>query len=52
MKNTIEINCTLSLTDYLVAVDSIANEYFDDQTGEYTPQYGFLNAMRVFIICA
>ena len=48
MKNTIEINCTLSLTDYLVAVDSIANEYFDDQTGEYTPQYGFLNAMRVF----
>ena len=48
MENTIEMNCILNLTDYLVVVDLIANEYFDTETGAYTPQYGFLNAMRVF----
>lgn len=36
-----------SIYDYVAIVNSIAQEYFDE-FGNYTPQFGLLNAMRVF----
>jgi hypothetical protein len=38
---------TLDITDYVVIVEAIVKEYFDE-SGAYTPHIGLLNAMRIF----
>lgn len=38
---------TLDITDYVVIVEAIVKEYFDE-SGAYTPHIGILNAMRIF----
>lgn len=41
------IDTKLQLGDYLLIVDAIASNYFSD-SGDYQPQVGILNAMRLF----
>lgn len=47
MDNAINVNCIFDVTSYIVAVEEMAKEYFDDN-GDYTPHFGFLNVMRIF----
>ena len=48
MKNSdFTVNTKLGIFDYIVLVDNMAEEYFDDK-GNYQPHYGSLNAMRLF----
>ena len=42
-----DINTKLGIVDYMAMVNEISEEYFDI-TGEYQPQFGELNAMRLF----
>lgn len=42
------IKKNLSVIDYVTLVNGIANDFFDSETGEYTPHIGRLNAMRLF----
>lgn len=48
MENTMVIKKNLSVIDYVSLVNGIANDFFDAETGEYTPHIGRLNAMRLF----
>lgn len=48
MENTMVIKKNLSVIDYVTLVNGIANDFFDSETGEYTPHIGRLNAMRLF----
>lgn len=48
MENTMVIKKNLSVIDYVTLVNGIANDFFDAETGEYTPHIGRLNAMRLF----
>lgn len=48
MENTMIIKKNLSVIDYVTLVNGIANDFFDSETGEYTPHIGRLNAMRLF----
>ena len=41
------IDCRLGVLDYVTMVNSIANDYFDED-GTYTPHIGKLNVMRLF----
>lgn len=41
------VNTNLKMVDYLVMVNEIVLEYFNEE-GEYQPQIGTLNAMRLF----
>lgn len=41
------IDTNLSMVDYVIIVENIASEYFDED-GEYVPHYGDINAMRLF----
>lgn len=45
--NNITINDKLSLIEYMATINNISKEFFDDN-GDYTPQFGKLNAMRLF----
>lgn len=42
------IKKNLSVIDYVTLVNGIVNDFFDAETGEYTPHIGRLNAMRLF----
>lgn len=46
-KQKIIINTELSMIDYLVMVNNMVLEYFNDD-GEYQPHIGMLNVMRLF----
>lgn len=48
MENTMVIKKNLSVIDYVTLVNGIVNDFFDAETGEYTPHIGRLNAMRLF----
>lgn len=48
MENAIVIKKNLSVVDYVSLVNGIANDFFDSETGEYTPHIGRLNEMRLF----
>lgn len=41
------INTKFGIVDYMVMVDEIASEFFDEDS-TYQPHYGKLNAMRLF----
>ena len=45
--NKYVIDCTLGVLDYASMVNSLANDYFDED-GTYTPHIGKLNVMRLF----
>lgn len=42
------IKSNLNVIDYVSLVNGIISEFFDFETGEYTPHIGRLNAMRLF----
>lgn len=42
------IKSNLNVIDYVSLVNGIISEFFDSETGEYTPHIGRLNAMRLF----
>ena len=43
-----KFNDKLNLVDYLKVINEIVSEYFDDDTYEYTPHVGEINALRVY----
>lgn len=45
--STFKVNTTLGIIDYVTIVESMVNEYFNDD-GDYVPQIGILNIMRLF----
>lgn len=47
MENGYAIDTKLKLFDYIVMVDAIASEYFNEN-GEYNPHIGRINVMRLF----
>lgn len=46
-KNTMVVNTKLSIVDYVTLVNEIIWEYFD-VNGNYQPQIGIINVMRLF----
>lgn len=45
--NDITYNSKFNIVDYVELVNELAEEYFDEQ-GNYTPQIGKINAIRLF----
>lgn len=43
-----KINKELELMQYMMVVEEISNNFFDNEANEYLPYIGELNAMRVF----
>lgn len=50
MEKTFVVNTKLGAIDYALMVNDIASQYFYSD-GEYAPQIGLLNAMRLFYNC-
>ena len=42
------IKSNLNIIDYVSLVNDLISDFFDSETGEYTPHIGKLNAMRLF----
>ena len=43
----LKVNTSLTVVEYMKMVNDLIAEYFDEN-GDYSPQYGRLNAMRLF----
>ena len=50
MNTSFKVNTAFSALDYVVLVDQIAAQHFDN--GEYAPHLGLLNTMKIFMITA
>ena len=46
MNTSFKVNTAFSALDYVVLVDQIAAQHFDN--GEYAPHLGLLNTMKIF----
>ena len=48
MRKKRKFNTYLSVIDYAMIVEELVNEFYNLETGAYQPQFGNLNAMRLF----
>lgn len=48
MRKKRKFNTYLSVIDYAMMVEELVNEFYNLETGAYQPQFGNLNAMRLF----